>query len=215
MATETQDETRKRLLEAILTHVAFDGWSDRALRAGAADVGVRPEALALAFPGGPSEVIGFFSAETDAAMLVELEARDLDSMKIRERVTLGVRLRLERLEPHKEAVRRGLSYFTLPQHGPLGLDCLYRTVSAIWYAAGDRATDYNFYSKRLLLAGVYSTTLVYWLDDKSEEHQATWAFLDRRIGDALRLGGGLGKRVGRLLELPDRLVKRRCVPQGR
>ncbi len=215
MLADPQIQIRQRLLQAILPHVAFDGWSGRAMRAGAEDLAMSPQDLALAFPDGPSELISLFSAQADTAMLAALEAQDLAAMKIRERITLGVRVRLEALTPNKESVRRGLAFFALPQHGALGLECLYRTVSAIWYAAGDRSSDYNFYSKRLLLAGVYSSTLVYWLDDKSQDQQATWAFLDRRIDNALRLGGGLGKRLGGLLDLPDRLFKRRCVPQGR
>ena len=75
---------------------------------------------------------------------------------------------------HREAVRRALTYLAQPQHGGRGLKCLYRTVDEMWYAAGDRATDFNFYTKRLTLAGVYSATLLFWLDDASEDSEATW-----------------------------------------
>ena len=79
-------------------------------------------------------------------------------------------------------------------------------MDSIWYAAGDRSTDYNYYTKRLLLAGVYSSTLVFWLNDRSEGGAASWAFLDRRIDEVMKVGGYLGKTVGRLLDLPERLV---------
>src|SRR3546814_12431444 len=72
--------------------------------------------------------------------------------------------------------------------------------------AGDRATDYNLYTKRALLAGGYSSTLLYWLNDRSEGFAATWAFLDRRIGEVLKVAGQLGKGVGTALSLPERLV---------
>src|SRR3546814_8607904 len=94
----------------------------------------------------------------------------------------------------------------MPQNGPLAAKLLYRTVDAIWYACGDTATDYNFYTKRALLAGVYSSTLLYWLNDRSEGFAATWAFLDRRIGEVLKVAGQLGKGVGTALSLPERLV---------
>src|SRR3546814_7583549 len=90
-------------------------------------------------------------------------------MKIREKVAAGVRARLKAVAAHREAVRSGFAFFALPQNAAMGLACLYRTVDAIWYAAGDRATDYNFYTKRALLAGVYSSTLLFWLN-RSEEH---------------------------------------------
>ena len=89
----------------------------------------------------------------------------------------------------------------LPQHGPLALRCLYRTVDTVWYAAGDTATDFNFYTKRALLAGVYSATVLYWLNDKSEGSADTWRFLDRRIADAMRLP----RLTTPLRELADRM----------
>ena len=82
-------------------------------------------------------------------------------------------------------------------------------MDAIWHGIGDRSTDYNFYSKRLLLAGVLSSTLVFWLDDQSEGHEATWAFLERRIDEVMKIGGRVGKVVGHVLGFPDRLFARR------
>ncbi len=204
------EKTRARLLKAALAHVAFDGWTGTALAAGAADLGLDPAAAANAFSGGPAELIEYFSAGTDRRMLAELEKRGLADLRVRDRVAMGVRVRLGLLEPHREAVRRGLSFLALPRNVPLGVKCVYRTVDAIWHAAGDTSTDYNFYSKRLLLAGVYSTTLLVWLDDRSEGSAETWTFLDRRIDEVLKVGGALGRAVGGLLDLPDRIFRQRA-----
>lgn len=202
------DKLRKELLQASLAHVAFDGWSRTALRAAARDLGVDPVLAFNAFPGGEAELIEAFSTWADHRMLDALAERDPAAMKVRDRIAAAVRLRLEQIEPHREAVRRGLAFLTLPPNAALGLKCLYRTVDAIWYAAGDRATDYNFYTKRLLLAGVYSSTLLVWLNDASEGHEETWAFLERRIAEVLKVGGRLGKAVTDVLDLPDRLARR-------
>lgn len=204
------DETRAKLLDATLAHVPFDGWSGRALRAGAADIGLDPARAANAYPGGPAELLEAFSAEIDRRMLEELERRDLASMKLRRRIATAVRTRLELLAPHREAVRRGLSFLALPKNVALGTKCLYRTADAIWHAAGDASTDYNFYTKRLLLAGVYSSTLLFWLSDESQGYAETWAFLDRRIEEVVKVGGTLGRAVGGLLNLPDRLLRGRA-----
>ena len=205
------DKTRDKLLAATLPHVAFDGWSTRAMRAGAADAGIDEETLLNAVPGGPAELIEMFSSDNDRRMLVALEGLDLPAMRVRDRVATAVRVRLEALAPHREALHRTLAFLSLPQNAALGVKCLYRTVDAIWYAAGDTATDYNFYTKRLLLAGVYSSTLLFWLNDRSEDFAETWAFLDRRIGEVLKIGGTVGRSVGTLLNLPDRLFGRRPV----
>ncbi|HEY5598497.1 MAG TPA: COQ9 family protein, partial [Kiloniellales bacterium] len=132
--------------------------------------------------------------------------------KMRDRIAVAVRTRLELLAAHREAVRRGVAFLALPINAPLGLKCVYRTVDAIWYAAGDTATDYNFYSKRLLLAGVYSATLLFWLNDASEGSAATWAFLGRRIAEVLKVGRSVGRTMTALLDFPDRLF---AFAQGR
>jgi len=200
------DKLRDRLLLATLAHVPFDGWSDAAIRAGAADAGLTPAEALNAFPGGPAEALALFSDWADRQMLARLDKLDLDALKVREKVAAGVRLRLEALAPHKEAVRRGLSVLALPPNSGQALKSLHRTVDAIWTMAGDRATDYNYYTKRLLLAGVLSSTTLFWLNDRSEDHAATWAFLERRIDEVLKIGGTLGKTVKSLLDLPDRLM---------
>jgi ubiquinone biosynthesis protein COQ9 len=56
----------------------------------------------------------------------------------------------------------------------------------MWRLAGDTATDYNHYTKRLTLSGVYTTTLLAWLDDDSEGFAETGAFLDRRLADVMK-----------------------------
>ena len=160
-----------------------------------------------AFPGGAAELIAFHSAEADRRLLESLQAMDLASMRVRDRIATAVRLRLEQNAEHREAIRRALAFLALPQNGPLALKCLYRTVDAMWYAAGDTSTDYNFYTKRMLLSGVYSSTLLFWLNDDSEGHAETWAFLSRRIDEVLKIGGNLGKGVKALLDLPDRLFR--------
>lgn len=203
------DRMRAEILQATLPHVAFDGWTETALLAGGRDLGLPPAQVLNAFPGGPGEAVEAFAEWADEEMLRRLAEMPLEEMRVRDKIAAGVRARLEALEPHREAVRRGLSFLALPPNLNLGRRLLWRTADALWYAAGDSATDYNYYSKRLLLSGVFSTTLLHWLDDRSEGHADSWAFLERRIDEVLKVGGRLGKVMGRFLELPERLLRRR------
>lgn len=192
---------RRALLEAMLVHVPFDGWSSKAMALAVKDCGFDAGLASRAFPGGAVDALDFWVTETDLAMLRALESHDLEAMKVRDRVRLAILTRLEIAAPHREAVRRALNLEALPQHAPRALKQLYRTVDAIWYAAGDTATDFNFYTKRLLLAGVYASTLLRWLDDKSEGFAGTEAFLDRRLADVMQIE----KAKGRLRKFADRL----------
>lgn len=197
-----------RLLEASLPHVPFDAWSEKALKAAARDLNLSEAEATTAFPGGARDLVAAFAAWGDAQMLVELAKSDLSKLKFREKVALAVRLRLEALAPHREAVRRYLAFLALPGNAALGLRLLAGTVDEIWAAVGDKTTDYNWYSKRLLLGGVIATTTLHWLSDESEGSKDSWAFLNRRIDQVIKVGGTFGKGFGDLLNLPDRLLKR-------
>ena len=206
---EAIDARRRELMQAAVQHVAFDGWSGQALIAGARDLGLSAADAHNLFPGGARELLEVFSAEMDRRMLDSMERQPLDEMRVRDKVALGVRSRLELLQPYREEVQRGLSFLALPPNAFLGTRLVWRTCDAIWYAAGDTATDYNYYSKRSLLAGVYSSTLLYWLSDRSENHAATWDFLERRLTNVLKIGGTLGKSIQRLIDAPNSLFTRR------
>lgn len=183
------------LLDEVLRHVPFEGWSQRALEAAAGD------ALTLdrEFPGGVADAVRAFSDRADAAMVTVLESNKPE--RVRDRIALAVRSRLEHLAPHKEATRRLAGWLALPGHQSIAAKCLYRTVDAIWYAAGDRSTDFGFYTKRALLGAVYGATVLYWLEDRSQGSAATWDFLDRRIEGLIRLAarrpGSIARRGSR------------------
>ena len=177
---------KKRLLEAVLPHVMFDGWSDVAIGHAAKELGVDKFHFDRFFPKGPLDLISFFVEEADDKMEEELVRRDVTAMKIRERITLAVRLRLEIYAPHKDAIRKALTLMSLPQNAVLGLKLTEATVSRMWYATGDVSTDISYYTKRLTLGAVYSSTLLYWLADGSEGQERTWEFLDRRIENVMQ-----------------------------
>lgn len=195
-------ELRPLLIAAMLPHVPFDGWSAAALRAGAADAGIDADLAAVAFTG-PADMVDAYTALADAQMTAALEAEGIGSMKVRERIRLAVRTRLEQAEPHREAVRRALAVLAMPANAALGARTLWRTADAMWRAAGDTATDFNHYTKRLILGGVYSATLLVWLDDASDGRAATWEFLDRRIEGVMRFEKAKARLSRRFEERPS------------
>ncbi len=178
---------RDRLIEAAMPHIPFDGWGRQAALEAAQDLDLDPGAAMKAFPGGAIDMIRCHLQRADREMMAALAEMDLPSMRVRDRIATAVRVRLEQHEHDRDAVRKALTILAMPQNATIGMQALYRTVDDIWFAAGDVATDWNFYSKRALLAGVYSSTLLFWLQDTSEGSEATWAFLDRRIADVMKV----------------------------
>lgn len=192
---------RDAVIAAALQHVPFDGWSWKALEAGAVDAGMPAIDAKRLFTDGLAGAADHFADWADRRMLAALETRDLASMRIRERIHACVKTRIQQNAPYKEALRRLLSFLALPTNAGLASRITWRSSSAMWYAAGDRSADWNHYSKRGLLSAVYSSTVLYWLSDDGDEsgdYPDTWGFLDRRIDDVLRTFS-LPKRIlGRL-----------------
>jgi ubiquinone biosynthesis protein COQ9 len=184
--TDTPNPMRDRLLDAAMSHVAFDGWSPATFAAACADAGIDPALAAAACPRGAVDLAVALHRRGDAEMLRRLRVEPLSDLRFREKVARAVRLRIEAI-PDREAVRRASTLFSLPHLAPDGARLIWGTADAIWTALGDTSDDLNWYTKRATLAGVYAATVLFWLGDDSADHQATWAFLDRRIEDVMRI----------------------------
>ena len=191
------------MLARALPSVPFDGWTPRLLATAVSAAGFDELDQRRLFPAGVADLVDFYLDEADQEMLRGLAAYDLEAMRVRERIAAAVRLRLQQAAPRREVVRRTVAYQSLPGRGPRAARGLYRTVDRIWRAAGDRATDFNFYTKRGLLAGVYASTLLVWLNDTSAQFEETQGFLDRRIDDVMRIERWRGRLEGLGRRLPS------------
>jgi ubiquinone biosynthesis protein COQ9 len=202
LADLTLDELRPLLVAAMLPHVPFDGWTDAAVAAAAADLGLDRGVARLVFEGRAVDMVDAYIATADARMAAALDTPDYRALKVRQKITTAIRTRLEQATPHREAIRRSAAILALPGNAARAARLTWRTADAIWRAAGDTATDFNHYSKRALAGAVYASTLLIWLNDESEDFAETWAFLDRRIANVMQfeklkagLGGGDTQRL--------------------
>jgi ubiquinone biosynthesis protein COQ9 len=203
MKSPLAERDRDRLIEAMLPDVAFDGWSHAALRLAARQTDIAEEEATALFARGAPDLVAGFSRWADRRMLDWYDAAPPEATRTPARVKRALELRFEVVAPWREAVRRALAVLALPPHAALGLRLVYDTVDGIWYAAGDRATDFSFYTKRATLAGVYGATLLYWLEDRSEDFADTRAFIDRRLADVARLGEARERLDAALERLPN------------
>lgn len=179
------DDLRMRLLDAALNHVPFDGWGEACFAAAAQEAGVDPAVARAEFPRGAVDLAAAWHRRADQVMLTQMDAADLSAMRYSQRVAAGVRFRIQAIDD-KEIVRRSMTLFAMPKHVGEGAALVWGTADHIWTRLGDTSDDINWYSKRAILSGVYGSTLLFWMGDTSERHEATWTFLDRRIEDVMR-----------------------------
>jgi ubiquinone biosynthesis protein COQ9 len=182
----TLDEIREGLADGIAANAAFDGWGDAARDAAADAAGLDRDVAKVAFPGGAVDMIEAWFAAIDRTMVEKLPPEKLATMKIRAKITALVEARLDAVGPNREALRRALAILAMPQNLVRGAKLGWHAADLMWRAAGDTATDYNHYTKRTILAGVYAATVTVFLDDESEGHADTSAFLGRRIEGILQ-----------------------------
>lgn len=183
----TLDELRVALAPLNAQNAVFDGWTPAALAASAEQLGVPSDRARLAFPGGAKDMIDAWYAATDAAMVEAFPPERIAALKIRERIRELIRFRLDQMDPVREAARRALAVLAMPQNLALGARLGWRAADTMWRLAGDTASDFNHYSKRAILSGVYGATLLVWLGDDGEGTAATQTFLDRRIDDVMKI----------------------------
>jgi ubiquinone biosynthesis protein COQ9 len=167
-------------------NAAFDGWTQAAVESAAAALKIDPAQARLAFPKDQAGMIDAWIQGVDAAMEAKFTPEVIAAMKVRDRIRSMIWFRLETTGPAREAARKALAILARPRNVPLALKTGWRSADLMWRLAGDTATDFNHYTKRLTLSGVYTSTLLVWLDDQSEGWTETAAFLDRRLADVMR-----------------------------
>ena len=182
----TLDELRLHLAPEIAQSAVFDGWGEEALTIAADMAGVDLDVARLAYPKGAMDMIDAWVETVDLAMLEAFPAERIAALKVRDRIRELVLFRLDAAVGLEEAVRRAIAIMALPQNAARAVRIGWRTADRMWRLAGDTSTDYNHYTKRAILSGVYGTTLAIFIDDMSEEKADSRAFLDRRLAGVMK-----------------------------
>ena len=197
------EKIRSSLALGVGENAVFDGWTVKAVETTAGQLGIDPAQARLAFPKAKIDMIDAYIAAVDAAMAAAFPAERIAAMKVRDRIRSQLWFRLETMAPAREALRSALAILAMPQNAPRALAIGWRSADLMWRTAGDTASDFNHYTKRLTLGAVYGSTLLTWIDDQSEGFADTAAFLDRRLGDVMRFEKWKAQWTGENLRRPS------------
>ena len=179
------EKNKTQILDALLPIAAFDGWNTASLRQAVRAAELPSSSHDTYFPGGGIEAIEFWSETCNARVEAYFAERDIEEMRIRDKVTEGVWSYIEAMENHEDAARRAMARLSLPDAIGRGPKHVWATADTVWRAIGDTSTDINFYSKRTILSGVISSVFVKWLTDNDPNKKATREFLDARIANVM------------------------------
>ena len=179
------NHTRDAILKAALKIAPFEGWTNLTLKRAVRDAGYPDGSGELYFEDGIADLLNHWSDALNAQTSQDIGHLDLDSLKIRERVTQGVLLRLQAIGPYEEAARRASSRLILPDLASTGVRQIWKAADTVWRAIGDTSTDANYYSKRVILSSVIGATLPVWLSDQSDDKAIARTFLEARIENVM------------------------------
>ena len=185
-ADPTLDEIRTALAPIIARNAGFDGWSDAAVHAAADEAGVDRDVAKLAFKDNAIDMIDAWIDSIDLELAHRLPAENLAAMKIRDRITALLATRLEIMAPDRESLRRAMAIMAMPQNLVRSAKIGWRSADRMWRLAGDTASDFNHYTKRMTLSAVYASTLSVFVNDDSDNFADARAFLDRRIDNVMQ-----------------------------
>ncbi len=185
-ADPTLDEVRAALAPIIARNAGFDGWSDAAVHAAADEAGVDRDVAKLAFKDNAIDMIDAWIDSIDLELAHRLPAENLAAMKIRDRITALLATRLEIMAPDRESLRRAMAIMAMPQNLVRSAKIGWRSADRMWRLAGDSASDFNHYTKRMTLSAVYASTLSVFVNDDSDNFADARAFLDRRIDNVMQ-----------------------------
>ena len=185
------NQIRIDLIKAMLTHVPFDGWTWEAMEQGAIDIGYekkktsseRNKIFKDLFKNGSIDFIDIFSEIIDLEVKENYNSIEAKPERVPEKIKKIIMIRLNLCQKYKEAVRSSIALSAIPVNTKISLNILYRTCNSIWRIVGDKSTDFSFYTRRISLAAVYTPTLLFWLNDESNNNIETEFFLDRRLKD--------------------------------
>lgn len=182
------------ILKAALTLVPDSGWSEDMLEQASIKAGFSKGYGKLIFIGGLKDLVDLYIAHIDELMLEELNSIDMSALGISAKIKLALKTRIKVLANYKPVVAKTVSYLSAPWNAPLGIALGWRSVDLIWReVAGDASHDFNYYTKRGLLYGVYIASIHYFLSDHSKNHHDTDDFIDRRIDNVLQVGKWISK----------------------
>ncbi|PKU74688.1 ubiquinone biosynthesis protein COQ9, mitochondrial [Dendrobium catenatum] len=181
------EDEQARVLRAALSHVPRLGWSYSALISGARDIGVSPSIVG-SFPRKEAALVEFFMDDCLQKLIDRIDSGEvLNELILSDRLVKLIRIRLEMQVPYISKWPQALSIQAQPMNLTTSLKQRTALVDEIWHAAGDKGSDIDWYVKRTVLGGIYSTSEVYMITDDSPEYQSTWNFLEHRIKDAFEL----------------------------
>ena len=154
--------------------------------------GLNTDETDLLFPQGNIDLIKFALEQLNNDLEVYCRQIDLIRLPIHKRIREVLLSKISLMNKDKPFYRSIFLNSLIPKKNFSLSSQLYNSVDQLWFIAGDSSTDFNFYTKRLILSGIYSRVMLFFFNNNNQEE------LENILDESL-------KRVSKIPEIKSKL----------
>ena len=92
---------------------------------------------------------------------------DFVRIPVHKRIKKIILTKINLINKNKDFYRRTFYFLLIPINYKILTAYLYKSANLMWYIAGDKSTDFNYYTKRMILSGVYSSLILHFINNDS------------------------------------------------
>ena len=183
---------RQVLLRFAKEFVSEKGLTKKCLKNISKKYGLNTDETDLLFPQGNIDLIKFALEQLNNDLEVYCKQIDLIRLPIHKRIRKVLLSKISLMNKDKLFYRSIFLNLLIPKKNFSLSSQLYNSVDQLWFIAGDSSTDFNFYTKRLILSVIYSRVMLFFFNNNNQEE------LEKILDESL-------KRVSKIPEIKSKL----------
>ena len=186
----SNNKIKSIILQKLKKIVSDEGWSEKVLKQ-LLQNGVEKSDLVTFFQYDYKELLKYSLEELNKSLEKEINKINIINYSLNKRIKKILMYRFNILNNDKEFYKKTFYHLLIPSNNKIMKSSLYKSVDTMWYLAGDNSTDFNFYTKRLILAVIYINALFVLFNKNFDEVELN---IDRNL-----------KKISKIPKIKDRI----------
>ena len=179
MKKRNNNHLKKNILKEAKKHIIKNGWNENLFNLIAKNRKFNINDIKSLFQEDYTSLLKFYLEELNNGFILKAKKLNLKNFRTHIKIRELILLRLNLYQKEKKIIKKTYFSLLLPKHFNISSYALYKTVNEIWFLAGDKSTDFNFYSKRAILSTIYSSVIFHWINN--DDINLTKLFLDKQL----------------------------------
>ena len=159
---------RLRILKLAKPIIAKEGLNSNTFETIAVKHNLNINEIHLLFPQGNKDLLKYSLEQLNIELQKYCKSIDLIRLPLHKRIRRILLSKIAIMNKEKNFYKKIFLKSLLPNRTISLSKQLYKSIDQIWYLAGDTSVDFNFYTKRLILAGIYSRVVLFFFNNNNQ-----------------------------------------------